>query len=333
MVVTMSRDICVRLYDEIIKIKPKWHSNDTVNSGEIKVVMTSSASDESHMQSHHTSKDEKKVLEKRFKNPEDSLKIVLVRDMWLTGFDAPCLTTMYIDKPMQGSNLAQAIARVNRVFSDKPGGLIVDYIGIAPQLKEALATYTAGKGKGRPTLDISEAFNILLEKILVARDLLHPVDWSKFKENALKLLPECIDHILNLEDGRKRYCDVVLQITKAYALCSTLREAMELTPEIAFHQAIRAPLIKSSRKGGLGKYEDPDYKLKQLVSESLVAGGVTIYLKSQIETPDISILSDEFLNEVLNIPQKNLAIDLLDKLIKDEIKSKFRKNIVQTEKV
>ena len=332
MIVAMSRDICARLYDEIVKIKPEWHQSDH-KKGAIKVVMTASASDDAHMQPHHTSKEQKKDLEKRFKNPKDELKIVIVRDMWLTGFDAPCLTTMYVDKPMQGSNLAQAIARVNRVFADKPGGLIVDYIGIAPQLKEALATYIKSKGRGKPTLDVSEAYRILLEKISIAKDLLHPVDWSNFKKEALQLLPQCIDHILELEDGRKRYCDVVLQITQAYALCGTLPEAMELAPEIAFLQAVRAPLIKTGRKGGQGGYEDPDIKLKQLVSESLVAEGVTdIFKIAGIETPDISILSDDFLKEVMKIPQKNLAIELLDKLIKDEIKTKFRTNVVKQRK-
>ena len=195
MIVTMSRDICVRLYDKIVEIRPEWHSDDHM-TGAIKVVMTASASDKAYLQPHHTNKAQKKDLEKRFKDPDDPLKIVIVRDMWLTGFDAPCLATMYIDKPMQGANLAQAIARVNRVFKDKPGGLVVDYIGIAPQLKEALATYSAAKGKGRPTIDSSEALRILKEKIQVARDFLHPVDWSEFKTKALQLIPECLDHVL-----------------------------------------------------------------------------------------------------------------------------------------
>ena len=180
MIIGMSRDICARLYEELILLKPEWDSNDHMKGG-IKVVMTASASDAAHLQKHHTSKQQKKDLEKRFKDPSDELKIVIVRDMWLTGFDAPCLTTMYVDKPMQGANLAQAIARVNRVFADKPGGLIVDYIGIAPQLKEALATYSGANGKGRPTIDASEALKILEEKLMVARDLLHPIDWSDFR--------------------------------------------------------------------------------------------------------------------------------------------------------
>ena len=332
LIVGMSRDICARLYEELIAVKPEWHDTDHRKGG-IKVVMTASASDAQHLQQHHTSKQQKKDLEKRFKDPSDELKIVIVRDMWLTGFDAPCLTTMYVDKPMKGANLAQAIARVNRVFADKPGGLIVDYIGIAPQLKEALATYSGANGTGRPTIDTSEALRILEEKLMVARDLLHPVDWSDFRKKALQLLPECIDHVLDQEDGRKRYCDTVLAITKSFALCGAMEEAMEYANEVAFHQAIRAPLIKTDKKGGRGDFKDTDFELKQLVSESLVAEGVTdIFKIAGLETPDISILSEEFLKEVQKMPHKNLAVELLNKLINDQVKSKFRTNVVKQRK-
>ena len=332
LIVGMSRDICARLYNEIIALKPEWESNEN-NSGAIKVVMTASASDEAHLQKHHTSKKQKKELEVRFKDPSDELQIVIVRDMWLTGFDAPCLSTMYVDKPMQGANLAQAIARVNRVFGEKPGGLIVDYIGIAPQLKEALASYTGSGGGGRPTIDTSQTLKILEEKISVARDLLHPVDWSDYKNKALQLLPECIDHVLDLEDGRKRYCDVVLAMTKAFALCGAMDEALVFSEEVAFHQAIRAPLIKSERKGGSGDFKDTDFELKQLVSESLTAEGVSdIFTIAGIDRPDISILSDEFLKEVQKIKHKNLAVELLEKLLKDEVKSRFRTNVVKDKK-
>ena len=332
LIVGMSRDICARLYSEIIALKPEWESNEN-NSGAIKVVMTASASDEAHLQKHHTSKKQKKELEVRFKDPSDELQIVIVRDMWLTGFDAPCLSTMYVDKPMQGANLAQAIARVNRVFGEKPGGLIVDYIGIAPQLKEALAAYTNSKGRGKPTIDTSQALKILKEKISVAGDLLHPVDWSDYKNKALQLLPECIDHVLDLEDGRKRYCDVVLAMTKAFALCGAMDEALVFSEEVAFHQAIRAPLIKSERKGGSGDFKDTDFELKQLVSESLIAEGVSdIFKIAGIDRPDISILSDEFLKEVQKMEHKNLAVELLEKLLKDEVKSRFRTNVVKDKK-
>ena len=330
MIVTMSRDICVRLYDQIIKLKPDWHSGDHMQ-GAIKVVMTASASDKAYLQPHHTNKAQKKDLEKRFKNPDDPLKLVIVRDMWLTGFDAPCLATMYIDKPMQGANLAQAIARVNRVFKDKPGGLVVDYIGIAPQLKEALATYSAAKGKGRPTIDSSEALRILEEKIQVARDILHPVDWSEFRTKALALIPDCMDHVLGQEDGKRRYADTVLQMTKAFALCGTLDEALELSPEVAFHQAVRAPLIKGDNHDKPPR--DVNYELRQLVSQAVIGEGVSdIFKLAGLDSPDISILSEDFLAEVMKMPHKNLAVELLQKLIKDEIKSKFKTNVVKQRK-
>ena len=251
--------------------------------------------------------------------------------MWLTGFDAPCLATMYIDKPMQGANLAQAIARVNRVFKDKPGGLVVDYIGIAPQLKEALATYSAAKGKGRPTIDSSEALRILKEKIQVARDILHPVDWSEFRTKALALIPDCMDHVLGQEDGKRRYADTVLQMTKAFALCGTLDEALELSPEVAFHQAVRAALIKGDNIDKPPR--DVNYELRQLVSQAVVGEGVSdIFKLAGLDSPDISILSEDFLAEVMKMPHKNLAVELLQKLIKDEIKSKFKTNVVKQRK-
>ena len=332
MVVAMSRDICARLYAAIVTLRPEWHDDDP-KKGAIKVVMTASASDESHLQPHHTSKQQKKDLEKRFKDPADPLKIVLVRDMWLTGFDAPCMATMYVDKPMKGANLAQAIARVNRVFKDKPGGLVVDYIGIAPQLKEALATYTAAKGKGAPTIDTSEALRILKEKLQVARDLLHPIDWSGFRDpkTAMALLPNCVGHVLGLPDGNKRYCDTVLAITKAFALCGTLDEAMALTDEVAFLQAIRAPIIKGGGVEGDGvPPKNVDFELRQLLSQSLVADGITdIFKVAGLEKPDISILSDQFLAEVSKIPQKNLAVELLQRLLREEVQTRFKTNVVK----
>jgi type I restriction enzyme R subunit len=332
MVVAMSRDICARLYDAIVALRPEWHDDDP-KKGAIKVVMTASASDEQYLQPHHTTKQQKKDLEKRFKDPADPLKIVLVRDMWLTGFDAPCMATMYVDKPMKGANLAQAIARVNRVFKDKPGGLVVDYIGIAPQLKEALATYTAAKGKGAPTIDTTEALRILKEKLQVARDLLYPIDWSGFRnpKRAMALLPNCLDHILELPDGKKRYCDTVLAMTKAFALCGTLDEAMALDPEVTFLQAIRAPLVKGDDIGGDGRApKNVDFRLRQLLSEALVADGFTDVFKiAGLEKPDISILSDQFLAEVSKIPQKNLAVELLQRLLREEVQTRFKTNVVQ----
>jgi type I restriction enzyme R subunit len=332
MLVAMSRDICARLYNAIVALRPDWHDDDP-KKGAIKVVMTAAASDQEHLQPHHTTKQQKKDLEKRFKDPADPLKIVIVRDMWLTGFDAPCLATMYVDKPMKGANLAQAIARVNRVFKDKPGGLVVDYIGIAPQLKEALATYTAAKGKGAPTIDTSEALRILKEKLQVARDLLHPIDWSGFKDpsQALALLPNCLDHILAMPDGKKRYCDTVLAMTKAFALCGTLDEAISLDPEVTFLQAIRAPLVKGDGgDGDGGAPKNVGFELRQLLSESLVAAGITdIFQVAGLQKPDIGILSDQFLAEVSKIPQKNLAVELLQRLLKEEFRSRFKSNVVR----
>ena len=329
MIVCMSREICVKFYEALRKLKPELHDKD-LSKGKMKIVMSASASDVKEFQPHHTNRLQKKDLENRFKDPSDPLKIVIVRDMWLTGFDAPCLSTMYVDKPMQGANLAQAIARVNRVFGDKPGGLIVDYIGIAPQLKEALATYANSNGRGQPTINTDEALKILQEKLKVAQDLLYPVDWSNFEKNALKLLPACLDNILQKTDGKRRYCDTVLAITKAFALCGTMEEAMQHSAEVAFHQAIRAPLIKSGSIGKSGKYKNVDYELKQLVSESLVVDGITDVFKiAGLESPDISILSDEFLAEVKKMPQKNLAVELLQKLMKDEMKTRFKNNIVK----
>ena len=329
MIVCMSREICVKFYEALRKLKPELHDED-LSKGQMKIVMSASASDVEEFQPHHTKRLQKKDLEKRFKDPSDPLKIVIVRDMWLTGFDAPCLSTMYVDKPMQGANLAQAIARVNRVFGDKPGGLVVDYIGIAPQLKEALATYANSNGRGKPTINTDVALNILQEKLKVAQDLLHPVDWSDYKKNALKLLPACLDNILEKNDGKRRYCDTVLSITKAFALCGTMEEAMEHSAEVAFHQAIRAPLIKKRGTGTDGEYKNVDFELKQLVSESLVGDGVADVFKiAGLESPDISILSDEFLAEVKKMPQKNLAVELLQKLMKDEMKTRFKNNIVK----
>ena len=333
MIVAMSRDICVRLYDKIVELRPDWHSDD-LNNGAIKVVMTASASEKKQLQYHHTTRAQKKILEKRFKDPADPLRIVIVRDMWLTGFDAPCLATMYVDKPMRGANLAQAIARVNRVFSkDKRGGLVVDYIGIAPQLKEALATYSAARGKGQPTVDSSKALRTLKDKIHVAREILSPLDWSEYQAKALQLIPLCMDHVLGQEDGKRRYCDTVLQMTRTYALCGTLDEAMQLAPEVAFHQAIRSPLVKGGGSDTSGKKKDVDYELRQLLSQAMVGEGIAdVFKLAGLKSPDISILSEEFLQDVMKMPLKNLAVELLQRLIKGEVTTRFRSNVVKQHK-
>ena len=329
MIVTMSRDICARLYSKIVALRPDWHTDD-YRTGAIKVVMTASAADKQELQPHHTTSAQKKALEQRFKDPADPLQIVIVRDMWLTGFDAPCLATMYVDKPMQGANLAQTIARVNRVFGDKPGGLVVDYIGIAPQLKEALATYSATRREGQPTIDSSHAFRILRDKIHIAREILHPLDWSEYQTKALQLIPLCMDHVLEKEDGKREYCDAVLQMTKAFALCGTLDKAVQLAPEVAFHQAVRAPLVKGGNSDTPGKKKDVNHELRQLLSQALVGEGVAdVFKMAGLDTPDISILSEEFLQEVAKMPLKNLAVELLQRLIKDEITTRFKTNVVK----
>ena len=242
MIVAMSRDICVHLYDAIVELRPDWHDTDP-NKGAIKIVMTGSASERKLLQPHIYTRQTKKKLEKCFKDINDPLKLVIVRDMWLTGFDVPCCHTMYIDKPMKGHNLMQAIARVNRVFKNKQGWLIVDYIGIANELKQALKTYTDAKGRGAPTLYAEEAFSVLLEKMDVVHGLFHGFDYSDFVGQSYKLLVPASNHILGLEDGKKRFLDAVLAINKAYSLCGTLDEAKELRAEIAFFSAIKPLLL------------------------------------------------------------------------------------------
>ena len=332
MIVGMSRDICVRLYDELIAIRPEWHNPDHTK-GVLKVVITTAVGDLPHFKPHQTSDRQRRDIEKRFKDPHDELRIVIVRNMWLTGFDVPCLATMYIDKPMHGADLAQAIARVNRVFADKPGGLIVDYIGIAPQLKEALATYSASKGRGRPTIDAVEALNILLEKLAVAKDLLHPIDWSNYRNDALQLLPQCVNHILGIKDGRQRYSDIVVAMTKAFALCGAMDEALQHAGEVAFHQAVMAPLTKTSNGTTRKASRDAEFELKQLVSDALVPDGIAdVFKLAGLDKPNIDILSEEFLAEVQRMPHRNLAAELLERLIEDEVHARFRTNIVKQSK-
>ena len=326
MVVAMSREVCVRLYDQIVALRPDWHSEEHMQ-GAIKVVMTAVASDDAALQKHHTNAQEKRDIEHRFKNPADPLKIVIVRDMWLTGFDVPCLATMYVDKPMHGANLAQAIARVNRVFKDKPGGLVVDYIGIASELKAALRTYRAANGRGEPTVNTDKMLEFLREKLQEAADMLQPVDWSDYRTRTLALFAECMDRILEQEGGKRKYCDIVLDITKAFALCSTLDEARKEEKKIAFHQAIRTLLAK---RGGETPPRDIQFELQDLLSLAIESEGVQdIFQLAGLDNPDISILSDEFLKEVQNMPHKNLAVELMQRLIEGGLKSRFRTNIVK----
>ncbi len=338
MIVGMSREICVHLYNEIVALRPQWHNEDP-EKGAIKIVMTGSASDKELLQPHIYNKQTKKRLEKRFKDENDSLKLVIVRDMWLTGFDAPCCNTMYIDKPMKGHNLMQAIARVNRVFKDKPGGLVVDYIGIANELKQALKIYTDAKGKGAPTLQAEEAFSILLEKLDAARGLFSRTnksegfDYSDYETDAYQLLVPAANYLLALEDGKKRFLDIVLAMTKAYSLCSTLDEAKELRKEIAFLSAIKAAITKFTTVDKKLGQDEKNSALKQILDNAVIAEGVSdVFALCGLDRPNIGLLSDKFLEDVRQMPEKNLAVELLEKLLKDDIRSKTRNNVVQEKK-
>lgn len=338
MIVTMSRDICVHLYNEIISIRPEWHDPDP-EKGVIKIIMTGTASDKALLQSHIYTKQTKKLLEKRFKDINDPLKLVIVRDMWLTGFDVPCCHTMYIDKPMKGHNLMQAISRVNRVFKNKPGGLVVDYIGIANELKYALKVYTDSNGKGEPTMRAEEAFVILMEKVDAIRSMFAKtpqssgINLSTFETEPHKLIVVAANYLLGLNDGKKRFLDLVLSATKAFSLCCTLDEAKRLRQEIAFYSAIRAAISKYTSVEKKRIIEEKNSVLKQILDNAVVAEGVTdVFALCGLEKPNIGLLSDEFLEDVRQIPYRNLAIELLEKLLKDNIKTKTRNNIVQEKK-
>ena len=342
MVVGMSRDICVHLYNEIVKLRPDWHDDDP-EKGAIKVIMTGSASDKALLQPHIYSSQVKKRLEKRFKDPADPLKMVIVRDMWLTGFDAPCVHTMYIDKPMKGHNLMQAIARVNRVFRDKQGGLVVDYIGIGNELKAAMKEYTASNGRGKPTVDAHEALAVMLEKLDVLRAMLHGYDYSGFKTGGHKTLAGAANHILSLRpppgqkdgklDGKKRFADAALALSKAFSLCCTLDEAKALRDEVAFMQAVKVILTKRDISTQKKTDEQREVAIRQIISQAVVSEHVVdIFDAVGLEKPNIGLLDDEFLAQVRNLPERNLAVELLERLLEGEIKSKFASNIVQQKK-
>ncbi len=332
MIVAMSREICVHLYNAITQLRPEWHSDDPTH-GVIKIVMTGSASDKTMLKPHIYPKKVRDDLEKRFKDSEDTFRLVIVRDMWLTGFDAPCMHTMYVDKPMRGHNLMQAIARVNRVFKDKPGGLVVDYIGIANELKTALATYTQAQGRGRPTIDAHEALAILAEKMDVLHDMLHDVDYAAFRTQAWQLLPAVANHVLGQDDGKKRFADTVLAASKAFALCCTLEEALTYRDELAFLQAVKAALIKHDGADKALADEQKEHALRQIISRAVVSDQVIdIFSAAGLKRPDISVLSDGFLEDVRQMQQRNLAVELLERLLKDQIKSRFKTNVVQSAK-
>jgi len=332
MVVCMSRRICVELYDEIVKLRPDWASDED-DQGAIKVVMTGSASDPAEWQKHIRNKPRREALANRFRNPADPLRMVLVRDMWLTGFDAPSLHTMYVDKPMRGHGLMQAIARVNRVFKDKPGGLVVDYLGLAHELKRALATYTESGGTGRTALDQDEAVAVMLEKYEVCCGLFHGFDRGKWTtgtpQERLGLLPPAQEHILAQENGKDRCIRAVRELSQAFALAVPHEEALRIRDDVAFFQAVEAVLAKRAPADARPE-EELDHAVRQIISRAVAPEGVVdIFAAAGLEKPDISILSDEFLAEVRGMPQRNLAVELLQKLLKGELKTRRRKNVVQ----
>ena len=343
MVVCMSRRICVDLHDAILALRPDWASaadddpeSETGKACVVKIVMTGSAEDGPEWQAHIRSKDKRRKLANRFKDSQDPFRIVIVRDMWLTGFDAPCLHTMYADKPMRGHGLMQAIARVNRVFRDKPGGLVVDYLGLADQLKQALATYTASGGLGVPTFDTDKAVGVMLEKFGIASDMLHGFDWANWTTGTpierLALIPASQEHILLQEDGKRRFMQVVMELSRAFALCAASDEAEAVRDDVAFFQTVQAALHKQATDSR----KTPDQlhaAVRQLVSRALVTDGqiIDVFMAAGLQTPDISILSDQFLAEVRGLKHKNVAAELLEKLLRDELKVRAKHNLVQSQ--
>jgi type I restriction enzyme, R subunit len=332
MVVCMSRRICVELYREIVALRPDWHHEDD-DKGTVKVVMTGSAADPLPWQAHIRNKPRREALANRFRDANDPFTMVLVRDMWLTGFDAPSLHTMYVDKPMRGHGLMQAIARVNRVFRDKPGGLVVDYLGLAHELKQALATYTESGGTGRTALDQAEAVAVMLEKYEVCCGLFHSFDRSAWVSGTpgerLGLLPAAQEHILAQEDGKNRLLRAVQELSQAFALAVPHDEALRICDDVAFMQAVRAGLMKRA-PGEAKTAEELDLAVRQVVSRAVASEGVVdIFAAAGLQKPDVSILSDEFLAEVREMPQRNLAVELLRKLLSGEIHTRRRKNVVQ----
>ena len=332
MVVCMSRRICADLYRELTRLRPDWHHEDD-ERGRIKVVMTGSASDPTGWQQHIRNKKRRERLARRFRDASDPLDIVLVRDMWLTGFDAPSLHTMYVDKPMRGHGLMQAIARVNRVFRDKPGGLVVDYLGFAHELKQALATYTESGGTGRTALDQDDAVAVMLEKYEIGCGLLHGLDWSAWTTGApakrLALLPAAQEHILAQEDGKDRFVGAVRELSQGFALAVPHPATRRIRDDVAFFQAVQSVLVKRAAAEARPE-EDLDHAVRQLVSRAVASEGVVdIFAAAGLDKPDISILSDEFLAEVRGMPHRNLAVELLQKLLKGELATKRKKNLVQ----
>lgn len=335
MVVAMSRRIAAELYKAITTIKPEWHSDD-LNQGVIKVVMTSSSSDGPKIAKHHTTKQQRRMLAERMKDPSDPLQLVIVRDMWLTGFDAPSMHTLYIDKPMKGHNLMQAIARVNRVYGDKPGGLVVDYLGIASDLKKALAFYSDAGGKGDPTIAQEQAVALLLEKLEVVAQLFHGFPYEDYftgdTGKKLSMILDAEDHILGLEDGKKRYINEVTALSRAFAIAVPHEQAMDVKDEVSFFQAVKARLAKFDVTGSGRTDEEIETTIRQVIDKALVSEQVIdVFDAAGIKKPDISVLSEEFLMELKGMEHKNIALEVLKKLLNDEIKARSKKNLVKSQ--
>ena len=332
MIVAMSRDICAALYKEIVALRPEWHDADP-DKGAIKVVMTGSASDKPELQPHLYSSLVKKRLERRFKDPDDPLRLVIVRDMWLTGFDAPSCHTMYVDKPMHGHNLMQAIARVNRVFANKPGGLVVDYIGIAADLRKALKTYVDANGKGEPAIRSEEYLAEMLRYLDAVRGLFHGFDYADFETDGVALLPDAMEHLLAAPGRKERFLDAMAALKTAYARCNTLDEAIEVRTEVAFLDAVRSGVVKFTTVDQKRTEAEKHSLLKQILNNAVVAGGVDdVFALAGLQRPEIGLMSEQFLDSIRELPQKNLAAELLERLMRDSIKSKLRTNVVQETK-
>lgn len=333
MVVAMSRRIAAELYDEIVRLRPEWHS-DELDKGAVKVVMTSSASDGAKIAKHHTTKEQRRALAERMKDPDDELKLVIVRDMWLTGFDVPCLHTLYIDKPMQGHNLMQAIARVNRVYKDKPGGLVVDYLGIASDLKKALSFYSDSGGKGDPTQQQEQAVAMMQEKLEVVAQMFYGFEYKQYftadTSGKLSWILKAEDFILGLDDGKKRFVNEVTALGKAFAIAVPNDAAMDVKDEVAFFQAVKARLCKFDQTGAGKTDEEIETTIRQVIDQALVSEKVIdLFDAAGIKKPDISILSEEFLMELKGMEHKNIALEVLRKLLEGEIKARSKFNVVE----
>jgi type I restriction enzyme R subunit len=334
MIVAMSRRIAAELYAAIVALRPDWHDND-LSKGKIKVVMTAASSDGPQMSKHHSTKDQRRALAERMKDPKDPLQLVIVRDMWLTGFDAPSMHTLYIDKPMKGHNLMQAIARVNRVFMDKPGGLVVDYLGIAADLKKALSFYSDAGGKGDPTIAQEQAVGLMLEKLEVVAAMYNGFPYEEYFQadtaKKLSLILGAEEHVLGLENGKKRYINEVTALSKAFAIAIPHDQAMDVKDEVGFFQAVKARLVKFDSTGSGRTDEELETTIRQVIDQALVSEQVIdVYDAAGIKKPDISVLSEEFLLELKGMAHKNVAIEVLKKLLNDEIKARARTNIVQS---